>query len=98
MVSAAKLLDALYRTRTGWSDADFFRVLEYYGFTLERQARHGAFYRHADLAGHPDLETRRLARVLIPKGRELHAYVADEVIAAIEAVRALRATREGGEE
>jgi hypothetical protein len=33
--------------------------------------------------------------VLIPKGRELHAYVAEDVIAAIEAVLALRATRKG---
>jgi hypothetical protein len=50
MVGAAKMLDALYRTRTGWSDADFFRVLEYYGFVLERQARHGAFYYSEELS------------------------------------------------
>lgn len=73
------------RSPAGHSQRDFCTVLEYYGYTLVRHVRHGAMYRHPELAAHSDVEVRRsLARVVVPKGDELKDYVAEEVIASVD--------------
>lgn len=90
-MSGAKDLEKMRRTKAGWGESDFFRVLEYYDYDLVRQVRHGTMYRHKELAEHPDLYVRQnLARVIIPKGRQLKEFVAEEVIASVDALLALR--------
>lgn len=82
------------RTKSGHCQADFIAVLEAYGYEFVRHTRHGALYRHPELADHPDLDVRlRLARVLIPKGKELRGYVAEDVVASIDALEAMRKER-----
>lgn len=90
-MSAARDLERMRATKSGWGESDFFGVLEYYGYDRVRQVRHGTMYRHRDLAKHPDLHVRRnLAQVIIPKGRQLKEYVAEDVIASVDALFALR--------
>lgn len=83
MASGKELFDRMRRTKTGYGDRDFHRVLLYYGFTLSRRARHGAIFRHPDLSNH---ENPRVRQVMIPTGRSLPAYVAGKVVACIEAL------------
>ena len=91
------LLAAMRRTRTGWSQEDFCRVLEHFGFLLVRHVRHGAMYRHPLLSAHPDLAVRQqMAQVVIPKGTSLRDYVAEEVVARIDLLTEYR--REIGDE
>lgn len=87
MASGETLLERMRQSRVGYSDRDFFRLLEYYGYELDRHARHGAIYRHAELRGHPNPNVRQL---MIPKGNSLPAYVAGKVIASIDVLEQQR--------
>jgi hypothetical protein len=79
------LLERMRRTASGWAQSDFETVLRQQGYELVREVRHGAMYRHPLLAAHPELEVRlRYAILVIPKGRSLKEYVAEEVIASID--------------
>jgi hypothetical protein len=85
MGRAETTVEAMRRTKTGWAQADFLRILEHFGFLFVRHVRHGAMYRHPLLASHPDLSVRvRMAQVVIPKGTSLRDYVTDEVLARID--------------
>jgi hypothetical protein len=90
-------IESLRRNPVGHSERDFERILVYNGFEFVRQARHGAMYRHPELALHPDLTIRRdKAWVLIPNGCENKRYVARDVVAAIELVERIRKEKTGG--
>lgn len=77
------------RTRSGHPERDFFSVLRYYGYEQVREANHGSIWRHGSLARHADPEIRKLARLMIPKGSETKTYVADQVVASVDALLAL---------
>lgn len=87
MASGDELLARMLQTPSGWNDRDFHRVLEYYGYALVRHARHGAIFRHPDLASHPDQSVRQL---MIPSGRELPRYVARKVVKSVQALLELQ--------
>ncbi|HEV2131996.1 MAG TPA: hypothetical protein VGR27_12870 [Longimicrobiaceae bacterium] len=97
MARGPKLLEDMRRSKSGWGESDFFSILEYYGYELERQARHGSFYRHPLLASHPDIEVRRnRAQIVIPKGRQLREYVAEKVVASIDTLLAYQKELDNG--
>ena len=87
MASGEALLEKMRASAQGYGQSDFFRVLEYYGFTRVRPARHGAIYRHPALAAHPDPSVRQL---MIPTGTDLPGYVARKVVRAVDALLELR--------
>lgn len=64
------------------------RLLEHYGYELERHANHGHLYRHRVLAEeHPELAVRkRHAYVLVPRGNELREYAVREAVDSIDAL------------
>jgi len=95
-VSAGEdLLDRLRRTTAGYSQADFDAGLQDLGYEFIREVRHGRMYRHALLASHPDVDVRRrLAHVVIPKGRELKQYVGREVLESVTVLMDYRAQQE----
>lgn len=88
MGRADNLLARMRRTpRGGWKQRDFITVLEHYQYQFVRHVNHGAMYRHPELAKHPELDVRqRLAQLVIPKGDELKGYVAEDVVASIDAL------------
>lgn len=89
MARGPKILERIRRSKAGVSERDIFSVLEYYGYELVRQVQHGAMYRHPDLARHPELEVRRsLAQVIVPKGSPVKEYVAEQVLASVDALLA----------
>ena len=84
-------ISKLYETEAGYSQRDLQGILEYYGYQLDRHARHGALYVHPELRGHPDRTVRMTyARVLVPKGQDLPRYAARDVKASVEALLAYR--------
>jgi hypothetical protein len=89
MASGPKLLERMRRTRSGHPERDFFSVLRYYKYDKVREANHGSIWRHEILAKHPDPQIRNLARVMIPKGSETKTYVAEQVVASVDALLAL---------
>lgn len=94
MASAPKLKEQMRVSPAEWAERDFFSVLEYYGFERVRQVRHGTMYRHAELASHPDQAVRmRFAHIVIPKSRSSKAYVAENVVAAVDQLEKWREER-----
>lgn len=85
------LLARMRNTQAGWKDDQIIAVLEYYGYQYQRDARHGPFYRHPEIADHhPDLETRmEYAYFEVPRG-EVKEYKVRNLLAAVEVVVALR--------
>ena len=57
---------------------------------LAEYPEHGDIYRHPELAAHADLEVRRKAQVMIPKGKSLKPYVAVDVIDRIDLLLRVR--------
>ena len=90
MASGDSFLEVIRRTKHGHSQGDYCNFLEYNGFSFVRTAKHGDIYRHPELAAHADLEVRRKAHVMIPKGRSLKPYVAVEVIKRIDLLLRVR--------
>lgn len=84
--------DRLRRTLSGYSQEELGAILVSQGYVLDRQARHGEIYRHPELATeHPELAVRRrYAYLLIPKGRELKAVYARNVLEALEVLASWR--------
>ena len=85
----------LRQTLVGYSQEQLCGFLEAAGYRLARQGRHGAIYRNAELAErHPDLAVRRrYAYVEVPKGRELKAVYARNVLEALEILEAWQQER-----
>ena len=90
MASGDEFLEEIRGTKHGHSQGDFCSFLEYHGFAFVRSAKHGDIYRHQELAAHADLEVRRKAQVMIPKGRSLKPYVAVDVIERIDLLQRVR--------
>ena len=76
--SAAKLLTRLRGSVAGWSPQDLAQILEEYGFTRKREARHGAFFEHPS---YPEWAT-----VIIPRHQTLRNWVARDVLKKVERV------------
>jgi hypothetical protein len=95
MASGEGLLRKVRESQSGHSQEDFCRLLEYYGYELQRHAKHGAIYRHADLASHADPEVRREhANIMVPKGDALRPYVARKVLAPLDILFGLKKGKE----
>lgn len=91
MGGGPKLLEQMRATSVGHRRRDILAVLGYYGYQYDREARHGSLYSHPELLAHPSLDVRMgKARVLIPKGREMPSYVAEDVVASVTALLTLR--------
>ena len=79
--TAVKSLSRLRNTRAGWAPTELAKLLRSYGFTTEKQARHGLFLEHPSYA--------EWATVIIPRHRECEKWVAQDALAKIEQVVAL---------
>lgn len=91
MASGETLLERLRASQAGHSQRDICSVLEYYGFEFQRPAKHGALYRHPELAEHPDIEVRKkYSHVIVPKGDDLLPYVARKVLGSLDALFSMR--------
>jgi len=90
---AEGLLAKMRRTQAGFSQTECGAVLEHFGFEVKREANHGTFYRHPELAAHEDLAVRKLALVQVPKGRTVREYVPRSVVESVDAVQTLRKER-----
>lgn len=97
MASPEGIIEAMRRTPLGHHERDFRKALEYYGFEERpKRARHGAFFRSAELASHADRDVRmRLSWVIIPGGCEDKDYVVPQVL---ERVALIEQLRQGGKE
>jgi hypothetical protein len=95
MANWPKYLEQIKGNNADCRRRDIVALLEYYGYIYEREARHGSLYGQPELLSHPDVAVRMgKARVLIPKGRVMPEYVADDVAASIEALITWRKERE----
>jgi hypothetical protein len=98
MASAPKLLEQMRGNQCGHRRREVIAVLEHFGYLYDREANHGSLYVHPELSRHPDLAVRlSRARVLIPKGREMPEYVARDVVAAIDTLKAWSKERANGD-
>lgn len=89
-------VDQLKRSKNGHGQADYVALLESLGYVLVRNTRHGLRYKHAELAAHPDAVVRRdHSWILIPNGRDLPGYVAQDVLKSIELLEQYRREKEG---
>jgi hypothetical protein len=95
VAKGSKLLEEMRLTQAGWKQSDFFPVLEYHGYEFVRHVRHGAMYRHPELAKHPDRDVRmKLAQVIVPKGNPVKEYVAELVLESVDFLLAYQKERE----
>lgn len=76
--AARKLFDRLQRTTADWDPADLSRILEGYGFTRKKEARHGTFYEHPSYP--------QWATVIIPRHQTLRDWVARKVLNTVKRV------------
>ncbi len=79
--AAVKSLSRLRNTQAGWTPTELAKLLRSYGFTREKQAKHGLFLEHPS---YPEWAT-----VIIPRHRECKKWVARDAVAKIEQVVAL---------
>ena len=87
MAKGKALSGRLETTDAGSSQNDRASILLHHGYEFDRNARHGAIYKHPELVAHPD-ETvrRRFATVMIPAGNDLPPYAARAVRASVHAL------------
>lgn len=86
----------LLASKVDRSQKDYIALLQSLGYELVRDTRHGARLSHPELRSHPDLEIRRdHSWVLIPVGRRLPEYVADDVLKSIELLQKVRKESSG---
>jgi hypothetical protein len=76
--SAEKLLVHLQRTTADWAPEQLSQILEGYGFTRKKEARHGTFFEHPSYPG--------WATVIIPRHQKLRNWVARDVLQKVERV------------
>jgi hypothetical protein len=83
--------DLLRGAKTGHSQAEYEGLLTSLGFEFVRNTRHGAKYSHKALREHPDAQTRAVKSwILVPVGRSLPEYVADDVLERYDLLRSLQ--------
>jgi hypothetical protein len=73
---AEKQLEKLRASTAEWSPAALAQILEGYGFTRKKEARHGTFFEHPS---YPEWAT-----VIIPRHRSLKNWVARQVLEKVE--------------
>lgn len=71
---AYKQLDATRRTKAGWGQNHHKHLLTAFGFVFRDGGKHRTYY----VPDHKDI------RVMIPRHGELKAYVAEQVVEAID--------------
>ena len=76
--SAEKLFARLQRTTADWAPEQLAQILEGYGFTRKKEARHGTFFEHPSYA--------EWATVTIPRHQTLRNWVARDVLQRVERV------------
>lgn len=88
-------VDQLRRSKNGHGQADYVALLESLGYVFVRKTRHGLRYRHPELAAHPDPVVRRdHSWILIPSGRDLPGYVAQDVLESVTLLEHYRREKE----
>jgi hypothetical protein len=84
-------LEGLKAAKAGHSQAEIIALLQSLGYEFSRNTRHGARMVHPQLAKHPDLKIRRdHSWILVPVGRSLPTYVADDVLVAAALLKSIQ--------
>ena len=81
----------LRASKAGHSQEGYVALLKSLGYELVRHTRHGARLSHPELRRHPDLIVRRdKSWLLIPVGRRLPEYVAEDVLESVAILEKVR--------